>query len=1091
MHRLPQASIIVAFLLSVLNAHSQQEPLFQLLPSSQTAITFSNNVRESPDWHYFIYRYIYNGAGVAVGDINNDGLADIYFVGNQVPNKLYLNKGNMKFEDITARAGVGGGAEWCTGVTMVDINNDGWLDIYVCRSGLGHSDLRKNSLYTNNGDLTFTDRAKEYGLANTGFGTQAYFFDYDKDGDLDMYLVNHRDDFHNNNRLTGQGRYFINEEYSDRLFRNDGGKFTDVTHEAGLANAAWGLSACIVDFNEDGWPDIYVCNDFLQPDYLYINMQDGTFTERASEYLHHMTFYSMGSDYADINNDGLPDLYVLDMVPWDGKRSKQLMASMDTEGFNAMVASGHQHQYMLNTLQLNHGKGVLSEIAQVAGIDKTDWSWAGLFADLDNDGWKDLIVTNGIQRDVTDNDFKIALDKKAAAQGNRLDFNEVMEMMPSSKVPNVVYRNNGVHGLTLSDVTTAWGMNQLINSQGLAQADLDNDGDLDIIMNNFNEPATIYENRSKQPSLRVKLKGPSENVMAIGSRVIIKTDSGQQMQEMYLSRGYLSSVEPVLHFGLGTATKADVEVHWPDGRESVVKGVAPGVLNLDYAQSVERSSSAGESKLTYTDIRAELGLSWKHKENDFNDFERELLLPHKQSEHGPFISVGDADGDGLEDFYIGGSKDHSGMLFFQTPGGFHPSGQSLWFDERGYEDARSLFFDADGDGDLDLYIVSGGNEEPAGSEWYQDRLYINDGKGSFTTAVDALPEIRSSGSVVTAGDFDGDGDLDLFVGGRVVSGRYPESPRGYLLQNNGGKFTDVTEQLARDLAHIGMVTDALFTDYDSDGDLDLLIVGEWMPLTIFRNDGGRFTRVEPLGIGCTSGWWFSIAADDVDGDGDTDYVLGNIGWNNKFHPKEDHPLRVYGGDLDGNGTYDIVLAKASSNDYYPVRGRQCSSEQMPFILQKYPTYKSFSESTVDRLYEDGLDDALMLEACEMGSLVMINEGNGRFSKHYLPIEAQTAPLRGVVMLDINGDGKRDLVGAGNLFGSEVETVRYDAGIGVCLINSDAGFESLPLSQTGFYAPGDVHHLALIHVGAEKVPVILVGNNRGHIQAYRTDISKSR
>lgn len=1060
-----------------------QGPLFKPLPSSQTGVTFSNVVTESDEWHYFIYRYIYNGGGVAAGDINNDGLADLFFAANQLPDKLYLNKGGMQFEDITAKANVGGGNEWTTGVTMMDINNDGWLDIYVCRSGLGEPQGRRNALFVNNRDLTFTDKAEDYGLANTGYSTQAYVLDYDRDGDMDMFLLSHRVDFENNNRIYKTGRYFIDEASSNRLYRNEGDTFVDVTHQAGLATAAWGLSAVIGDFNGDHWPDIYCANDFFQPDYLFINHRDGSFYEHHFEYFRHMSFYSMGADYQDINNDGLNDLYVLDMVPSDRQRSKQLMASMSTEGFKNLVQSNHGYQYMLNTLQLNYGNGAYAEIAQLSGIDQTDWSWAPLLADVDNDGWKDLVITNGIFRDVTDNDFKIALERKVAAEGNRLSFDEVMTMIPSTKIPNVVYRNN--RDLTFSDKTVEWNMNQLINSQGLTSADLDGDGDLDLVLNNFNEPASIYENLATGNSVRVKLKGGQTNPLAVGAQVKITTPDGiTQMQEVYLSRGYLSSVEPVLHFGIGLNTSATVQVTWPDGLQGEPQPVLPGLVTIDMEGAPAVVTLPSEPRFLFADVTTPLSVRWLHRENEFDDFARELLLPHKQSEHGPFISVADADNDGLEDFYIGGSKGYSGALFFQVDSTFQPSGQTIWFDDRAYEDAGSVFFDADGDKDLDLYVVSGGNEEPAGSEWYQDRLYINNGKGTFTKSLNALPNTTSSGSVVIAADIDADNDLDLFVGGRVVPGRYPEAPQSYLLLNNKGTFTDVAGAQAPGLSHIGMVTDAAFSDYDSDGDADLLVVGEWMPLVIFQNSEGDFKRVEPIGIGCTSGWWFSITADDLDGDGDPDYVLGNVGLNNKFHPSAEHPLKVFGNDFDGNGTYDIVLAKAGGSSYYPVRGRQCSSQQMPFILDKCPTYKSFAEMTVEMLYEDGLSSAIELNACEMASIVIYNEGSGRFTKTYLPNLAQTSPLRAAVLLDINGDQRRDLIGAGNMFGAEVETVRYDAGLGVCLVSTPDGFSPLPLGQTGFYASGDVHDVALVHVGNAKAPVIIIGNNNGYLQAMK-------
>jgi hypothetical protein len=657
-----------------------------------------------------------------------------------------------------------------------------------------------------------------------------------------------------------------------------------------------------------------------------------------------------------------------------------------------------------------------------------------------------------------------------------------MSMMPSSRISKVAYRNN--HDLTFKDVSAEWNMNQLTNAHGLTIADLDLDGDLDVVMNNMNEPVSVYENQSTANSVRLKLRGPSINPMAVGARVRVTTaDGNSQVQDLYLSRGYLSSVEPILHFGIGDNTSAQVEVFWPDGQKSYHKIDAPGLATLSNADAVSELVFPEESHFPFQDVREELKLEWRHQENEFNDFARELLIPHKQSENGPYISVGDADGDGLEDFYVGGSKDHSGMLFFQNQSGFVPSGQVIWYDDRVHEDAESLFFDADGDGDLDLYVVSGGNEEPEGSAWYQDRLYINNGSGTFANALNALPQTTSSGSVVIASDVDGDRDLDLFVGGRVVPGGYPAAPQSYLLINEGSTFRDGTDERAPGLSRIGMVTDAVFSDYDGDGDQDLLLVGEWMPLVIFRNDGGSFVLIEAPVSGCTSGWWFSINDEDLDADGDPDYVLGNVGLNNKFHPNQDHPLKVYANDFDNNGTTDIVLAKASGDSYYPVRGRQCSSQQMPFILEKCPTYKSFSESTVEVLYEDGLDGAIALDACEMASMILMNSA-GSFTRSYLPNEAQASPLTSTLIFDVNGDGRKDILGAGNFFGAEVETVRYDAGLGIVLTSTPDGFTSWPLSATGFYVPGNVHDMALIHLGTAKEVVILVGNNNSYIQAIK-------
>jgi len=997
-----------------------------------------------------------------------------------VPDKLYLNKGNLNFEDITERAGIEERDDWHTGVSMIDINADGWLDIYVCRSGLAGANERRNLLYVNNKNSTFTERAVQYGIADTGHSVQAVFFDYDRDGDLDMYLLNHP---------VGKRSFSVQEYYkfrahgkheSDRLYRNDGGRFTDVTKEAGLFDYGFRHGVAVGDINKNGCPDLYVCTDFDEPDRLYINKQ-GSFVDEAPQWMKHMSMFSMGCDLADFNNDELLDIFVVDMTPETHARSKMNMAAMDTDRFQWLVQMGFNHQYMVNTLQLNTGKG-FQEIAQVAGISRTDWSWATLFADFDNDGWKDLFVTNGIRRDVLDNDAKATINELTSS-GQSVTLNDVLSVMPENVIPNYAYRNNGNY--TFSNVTSNWGLGEPINSNGAVYSDLDRDGDLDLVVNNMETQASIYMNTSSDNTahnfLRIKLEGPAGNPFGIGARVKIDAPSGIQSQELYLTRGYLSSVEPVLMFGLGDDPGAHVRVYWPDGRFKAIDNVSPGELIVKHSASFDRYGQIVNAQTKFTEIASDVGLMLRQHENYFDDYARELLLPHKQSEHGPLITVGDVNGDGLDDLYFPGAKGFGGELLYQTTDGlFATMGRSAWHADRAAEDAGSLFFDADSDGDQDIYVVGGGNEEPAGSELYQDRLYLNDGQGGFAKS-SMLPEMHTSGSMVICSDFDGDGDLDLFVGGRGVPGGYPEAPRSYLLENRDGSFADVTEANAPGLAHIGMVTDAVFSDYDSDGDEDLLVVGEWMPLVIFRNNGGTFTRTEPPGLGCTNGWWFNITADDLDNDGDPDYILGNIGLNNKFHPTPEKPLKIYANDFDGTGTRDIVLAKAEGDDYFPVRGRECSSEQMPFLTERFPTYKEFAEANIAMLYEDGLQSAISLESCEMASIVLWNEGAGNFRKEYLPIEAQLAPLRGVVVIDVNRDGMKDIVGAGNMHGVEVETPRYDAGIGVCLLQTDQGFVSRDHNWSGFYAPGDVRDVQLIRIGSTLA--VLVANNRGLLQVF--------
>lgn len=1070
----------------------EEKAIFAKVPSEKSNVSFINSIKETPEFNYFTYRYIYNGGGVAIGDINNDGLSDLYFTANQSPDKLYLNKGDLVFEDITEKAGVTVPEGWKTGVTMIDINSDGNLDIYVCRSANPDPKMRENLLFINNGDNTFSEKARDYGINDPGYSTQSYFFDMDKDGDLDMYLVNHRVDFENNDLLYDRSTLQPTEFDSDKLYRNNGSAFTDISKEAGISNKAWGLSASIGDFNNDGWEDVYVANDFLEPDMLFINNQNGTFTENIKDHIKHISFYGMGSDYADINNDGFADLCVLDMVAPDHERSKTTMASMNTPKFWQMVENGYHYQYMLNTLQLNNGNGTFSEIAQLSGIGKTDWSWAPLFADFDNDGNKDLFVTNGIKKDVTDNDFKIELASKNAA-GEKMTFEEVMNMMPGIKVENYIYKNNG--DLSFKKMMDKWGLEEKVNSNGASYADLDNDGDLDLIVNNLDDIASVYENLTNDVKennyLKIKFIGPAANPNGLGTKVYLMNEDGSlQYQELYASRGYISSVDNVMHFGLGKEDNVKkVTVQWGDGKQSVIENVDGNqTLEVNYSEASGTSEPVITKEPKYfTENTQDLNINFTHTDVPFDDFVKESLIPHKQSQNGPFISTGDVNGDGLEDFYIGGAAGQSGKLYLQNAGGkFDEATAQPWEADKASEDMGSVMFDADGDGDLDMYVTSGSNEFPEGSPQLAHRLYINDGKGNFTKSSGAIPNINTSGMAVTAGDYDKDGDMDLFVGGKVSPQKYPYSPRSYLLKNEGGKFTDVTEVDAPGLVECGMVTDAEFTDYDKDGDLDIVAVGEWMPVCIMENNGGKFTdKTEALGLSNSNGWWYTVTPADLDNDGDIDFVCGNIGDNNKFHPSGEKPLLVYSTDFDDNGTNDIVLAKFNNDKKcLPVRGRECSSNQMPFILEKFPTYQSFAEASLQNIYtEDKLKEALKLEAKEFDNCVLINN-NGKYEPKHLPVEAQLSPITGIVVMDINKDGNMDIIGAGNNYGAEVETVRYDAGRGVVLLgDGKGGFTAVNLLESGLFANNDVKDVKLINVGAEKKPVLLIANNNSAMQSF--------
>lgn len=1071
----------------------EQFQLFQTLSPDQSKLLFENKIVENNRINILNYLYYYNGSGVAIGDINNDGLPDIYFAATVGKNKLFLNKGDLVFEDISQAAQAEGDFGITTGVNFIDINNDGYLDIYICKSGMDSERYRTNQLLINNGNLTFTEKAAEYGLADVSFSNQAYFFDFDQDEDLDMYLVNHPIDWPNINKImTGdQEKVGFQYEFSDKLYRNNGqGKFEDITAAAGLVNRSWGLSASIGDFNGDELPDIYVANDFIKPDYLYINNGDGTFSDRLQDYFRHISFFSMGSDFADINNDGLNDLYVADMAMKGHVRSKRNMGSMSTENFQTIIRRGYHYPYAMNNLHLNLGNQSYTEIAQSAGVHKTDWSWAPLLLDLDNDGFKDVFVTNGIFRDIIDNDF---LAKKAAYDrgGKRDYFDDLLDEIPQTRVTNYVFRNNG--DLTFQDLSQPWGIRETSCSNGAAYADLDGDGDLDVVTNNLNEASVIYENLSDENLnnnfIQVKLRGTDKNLHAIGASVEIFYGERRQRVDVNPARGYLSTVDYLVHFGLGNTSKVEsIKVTWPDGQSSTLHNPKINrTISIKYKPDPKTPiAQSTKSAASFEEVTSYFGLDHRQLETSFDDFAKEILLPHKLSQNGPFLAVADVNQDGLEDFFVGGSAGNPGTLYLQEAADrFVPSVQSTWLEDKRYEDQKSIFFDADQDNDLDLYVVSGSNEF-TDQELYQDRLYLNDGNGNFQKAINALPKITASGMVVQAGDFDQDGDLDVVVGGRVVPGRYPMPPQSFLLENDKGQFKDVTARIAPALQRIGMVTDLKFSDYDQDGDLDLMLVGEWMPITILQNKNGVFEKIEEnIGLSNTEGWWFSITSADLDQDGDLDYVAGNLGTNNKYQPSPANPLHIYYSDFDNNGTGDIVLSKQEKERHYPIRGRECSSQQMPFINEKFGDYASFASATLDEIYsEERLSEALHYQAVEFRSCVLLNDGTGQFSKHFLPAAAQFSPLMNTQILDINQDGYFDILGAGNFFATETETVRYDAGSGIVLLGNGQGeFSSMNYQETGLLLSGDVKDIRLIPL-ANGHTGMLVAKNNDYLQLWQ-------
>ncbi|MEP4094357.1 VCBS repeat-containing protein [Reichenbachiella sp.] len=1058
---------------------SEGDKLFTRLNGQITGVDFSNNIKESLYFNFINYSYIYNGGGVSAGDINNDGLIDIYFTANQTSNKLYLNQGNFKFKDITASAGVEGKLGWTTGTTMIDINNDGYLDIYVSKSGsLKDHKLRENLLFVNQGDETFLEQAGDWRLNDAGFGTQGYFFDYDKDGDLDLYQVNHRADFENNTNLVPEIQSRIIEHFSDQLYENKGDQFLNVTQKAGMANKAWGLSASIGDFNNDGWEDVYVCNDFLQPDYLYINNGDGTFSNKILNQFDHISQNSMGSDFADINNDGMNDLIVAEMSPEDHVRSKSNMPSMSTENFEQIVAVGYHHQYMINTLQLNQGNGSFSDIGQLAGISKTDWSWAPLVADFDEDGWNDLLVTNGIIKDLSNSDYRKKIKDRIASKV-KMSLEEAISWIPSERVANYAYRNQG--DLTFANQSKTWGLAEASFSNGSTYADLDNDGDLDLIVNNAVDPAAIYKNNSIKKSIVVGLKGPEKNIDGIGARVTVSANGLEQSKNQYLSRGYLSSVTDLLHFGLDTLDNVYlIKVEWPDGRVSEINNPdITSVVFLDYSKSRSPipTNKAIATSLHPVDLK-ELNIGFNHQDRPNNDFEKQLLLPYKLSHQGPALAKADVNDDGLEDFYVGGAAGQEGSLYLQSAKGFQLK-NGPWSTHKESEDVASVFFDFDGDGDQDLYVVSGSYEFEDGDQRLQDRLYRNTSKGNFEMTYGVLPELKMNGAVVDYSDMDADGDLDLFVGGRVVSGKYPASPKSYLLENRGGKYVDTTTERAPQLSACGMVTDAVFSDFDGDGDEDLIVVGEWAPIQLFENKQGEY---EKKTIPKSSGLWFSIKAVDIDRDGDEDYLIGNLGLNSKFSVKEGKEFHIYAKDFDTNGYFDVVLTGKYQNTLVPVRGLECSSEQVPAIKSKFASYQSFATASLQDIYgEKDLQQAFHAQANTLHSVLLRNEGNGNFKIINLPNQAQFAPIMDFAMVDLDHDGNDEVLAVGNLYETEVETVRYDASKGIALSFKNGVFEVIPRSVSGFFTAGNARNIEKIDFGGNSL--IIVANNSDKLSAF--------
>ena len=1081
--------------------------LFELLRPEATGVTFVNELPEDPEFNVIDYLNYYNGGGVAVGDVDNNGLPDLYFTSNLGPNRLYLNKGNYRFEEITERAGVAGSGGWTTGATMADVNGDGHIDMYV--SAVSHLTMRgSNILYINNGDVSFTDMTEAYGLGHTGYSTQAAFFDYDLDGDLDMYLLNHSTHAERGSVFRPQ-RGEHHPRAGDRLFRNDGERFVDVTAGAGIYGTVegYGLGVVVSDLDLDGCPDLFVANDFQENDFLYYNNCDGTFTESIATSLGHTTRSSMGVDAADFNNDGRPDVMVLDMLP---EREEILKTSANAESFaieDRKLEAGYHPQYARNTLQLNRGQRRFSEIGYLAGVHATDWSWAPLFADLDNDGDKDLFVTNGIYRRLNDLDY-FDYVRGAAVQASLMDgITEedlaLLGKMPQVPIGNYAFRNNG--DLTFTNSADAWGLAQPGFSTGAAYADLNNSGALDLIVNDINAPTSIYRNRAREISehhyLAVVLRGAGANTAGIGAKVMIRHGDVRQLLEQMPTRGFQSSVDPRLHFGLGPAERVDsLVVIWPDRRYQVLTDLAAdqqitlsqGDADGRYAYPEEQAEMtaggsapvAADARL-FVDVTAETGIEFTHEENRFFDYNREPLMPHLLSTEGPALATGDVNGDGLDDLFVGGAKHQSGRLFLQQAnGGFRASDDRVFQADSLHEDIAAAFFDANGDGDPDLYVVSGGNEFWGDHEALRDRLYLGDGEGNFHRSLDRLPDFFENGSCVVPGDFDRDGDLDLFVGSRVVSREYGRTPRSYLLENDGtGRFVDVTSERTEGLAEAGMVTSAAWLDHDDDGQLDLVVVGEWMPVRVFHQEDGRFReRTAEVGLSGTNGWWNRVTAADLTGDGREDLVLGNLGLNSYLRASPQEPVRLYVHDFARDGTLEQILTYYKNGASYPLVGRDELVSVLPHLRSRYLTYADFGASRIEDVFaESELQPAEVLEARVFASSLAVNNGDGTFTLQPLPIEAQFAPIYAVLVDDFDGDGHRDLLAAGNFHGVPPVLGRYDAGYGLLLLGDGEGrFQSVDMGASGLVIQGQVRDMRFLQ-RADGDRLIVVARNDESLQ----------
>ena len=1084
------------------------------MPADETGVQFTNTVPENDSLHIMNYEYLYNGHGVSAGDFSNDGWDDIFVTGNAVPSKLFINKKNFHFDDITAIAGVAGNGTWSTGVCAADVNGDGLMDIYVCHSGK-YSDSSKlsNELFINQGlnkgsIPVFKNMAREYGLDAPGTqSTMAVFFDYDKDGDLDMFLLNHSinsyDPFENTSILRGRpSRQYGNRLFKNMLLETTQNKFIDVTQQAGIQSHVYnyGLSVDVSDINMDGWPDIYTTSDYTEKDCYYINNKNGTFTESLENSFAQISKYSMGSDVADINNDAMPDVFTLDMLPESNYRQKLLKGPDEYDKYHLIVDSGFYYQQMRNMLQINEGadeKGNerFSEIAQLAGVSNTDWSWSALFADMDNDGWKDLFITNGYLRDFTNMDFlKYTAADAMFEQAEKKNFNyktfDLVKKIPSNKLSNYAFQNS--RDLTFKNVTKNWGLDLPVVSNGAAYADFDNDGDLDLIVCNNNDPVSLYRNNSdasKNNFINLSLKGLSKNTEATGAKVFAYSNGNVQFLEKSRVRGFQSTVTSMLHFGLGTVKSIDsLKIIWPDGKVSMHRNVASNkTLHIDENQENDWIAEDGLQKKNeayYKDITTQSNVNFIHKENDFIDFKDETLLPWQLSRYGPALAVADINKDGLDDFFAGGAISQASVIYVQNSNGtFKRISQPDIEKDKESEDVSAVFFDANGDGYPDLYVVSGGNEYADGSPEYQDRLYISNGKGNFSKAVNALPSMLSSKQAVAVGDYDGDGDLDIFVGGKAVPGSFPLPARSYVLRNdsqNGiSKFTDVTQDIAPDLLNPGMISAAAWMPLKNSKELQLVIAGDFMPVEIFRYTSGKFINLsKEAGLENSNGMWSALQIKDIDHDGNLDIIAGNCGNNTQYHSSHDKPITVYYNDFDGNGVIDPIICYYVGDTSYPMASRDELLDKMQGLKKKFVHYKDYGNATInDILTNDQLSSSKKLFCNTQQSCVFFNDGNNLFTKKDLPLEAQFSRVSSIENIDSD-----KLLLAGNFYPYRVQLGHSDASMGLILKNQSRNIIAEAPYKTGLYLSGDVRSVKMLK-GNNKNKYLLVATNNASLKLY--------